>query len=54
MVNEEQFVDEDVEDIAGSEDETDLITKLISPLNILLMVLIAGFIVAIILMIVLL
>jgi hypothetical protein len=54
MVNEEQFVDEDVEEIAGSEEETDLVTKLISPMNLLLLALIAAFIVAIILMIVLL
>lgn len=54
MVNEEEFIDDDVEEIAGSENETDLITKLISPANIILMVLILALIVAIILVLVLL
>ena len=54
MINEEEFIDDDVEEIAGSENETDLITKLISPANIVLMVLIFALIVAIILVLVLL
>ena len=49
MVNEEEFIDEDVEQIAGSDIDTDLITKLNSPINILLLVLIVIVIISIVL-----
>ena len=53
MIKEEEFIDEDVEQIAGSENETDLITKLISPINIVLLSLIFIVLIAIILVLVL-
>lgn len=46
-MNEEEFMDEDYKDIAASENETDLITKLNSPINILLISLIIGVIIMI-------
>ena len=49
MLKEEEFLDEDYEDIVGSENETDLITKINSPINILLIALIIITIIAIIL-----
>lgn len=54
MIKEEEFIDEDVEQIAGSEIDTNLITKLNSPINLILLGLIFIVVVAIILVLVLL
>ena len=44
---ENQFVDEEFEDIENSEDETNLVTKINTPLNILLISLIIAVIIMI-------
>lgn len=36
-IKEEEYIDEDYQPIAGTENETDLITKLNSPLNLILL-----------------
>ncbi len=48
-VNESEYIDEDYEEIADSENETDLVTKVNSPINILLIILIVIILIAIIL-----
>lgn len=48
-VNESEYIDEDYEEIADSENETDLVTKVNSPINILLIILIVIVLIAIIL-----
>ena len=41
-MNEEEFMDDEYQEITNSENETNLITKLNSPINILLISLIIG------------
>ena len=54
MVKEEEFLDDDYEEIAGSENETDLITRLKTPVNLVLLSLIILTVIAIILALILL
>lgn len=51
-MREEDFIDEDVKDISISSTETDLITKLNSPINIVLLALIIICIISIIVVLV--
>ncbi len=37
VLNEEEYIDEDYEEIAGIENETDLVTKINSPINLILL-----------------
>ena len=46
-MNEEEFMDDEYQEISNSENETDLITKLYSPINIILICLIIGLIIMI-------
>lgn len=46
-MNEEEFMDDEYQEISNSENETDLITKLYSPINIILISLIIGLIIMI-------
>lgn len=47
-LKEEDYIDEDFEEIVNSENETDLVTKVNSPINILLIILIILILIAII------
>ena len=49
VLTEEEYIDEDYKEIAGGENETDLVTKLNSPINLILISLIIIVIMAIIL-----